>query len=123
MPEVSPHLTLARVRRAHALLEELRLRSPGSISADELADRLGVATRTIERDVARLRDAGVPITPRTGPGGGYSFAARDRVEVELSAAEVAALIASLAELGPGHRELGGDVLARLVAALATSEDR
>ncbi|GAA0964606.1 hypothetical protein GCM10009555_002110 [Acrocarpospora macrocephala] len=51
-------------RRA-ALVEELRV--GGTLSAKELATRLGVSKRTIIRDIARLQDEGVPI--RLDPGG------------------------------------------------------
>ena len=42
-------------------------------SADELADRLGVTTRTVRRDVARLRGYGYPIEAFAGHGGGYQL--------------------------------------------------
>jgi predicted DNA-binding transcriptional regulator YafY len=38
---------------------------------DELADRLEVSTRTIRRDVDRLRELGYPVDALTGPAGGY----------------------------------------------------
>jgi predicted DNA-binding transcriptional regulator YafY len=40
-------------------------------SAAELADRLGVSTRTIRRDVVRLRDLGYPVAAVQGAWGGY----------------------------------------------------
>jgi predicted DNA-binding transcriptional regulator YafY len=40
-------------------------------SGTELADRLGVTTRTIRRDVDRLRDLGYPVEAAMGPIGGY----------------------------------------------------
>ena len=39
--------------------------------APELAERLGVSTRTIRRDVDRLRAIGYPIEARYGADGGY----------------------------------------------------
>jgi predicted DNA-binding transcriptional regulator YafY len=40
-------------------------------TAEELARRLEVTTRTIRRDVTRLRDLGYPVEAVAGPGGGY----------------------------------------------------
>lgn len=42
-----------------------------SWSGDELADRLGVTTRSVRRDADRLRSLGYPVTAVSGPGGGY----------------------------------------------------
>lgn len=44
-------------------------------TAAELADRLGVTTRTIRRDVTRLRTLGYPVEAIAGPGGGYRLGA------------------------------------------------
>jgi len=44
-------------------------------TAQDLADRLGVTTRTIRRDVTRLRDLGYPVAALAGPGGGYRLGA------------------------------------------------
>lgn len=44
-------------------------------TAQELADRLGVTTRTIRRDITRLRDLGYPVAALAGPGGGYRLGA------------------------------------------------
>ena len=41
----------------------------------ELADRLGVTTRSIRRDVQRLRDLGYPVNAAHGSGGGYQLGA------------------------------------------------
>jgi predicted DNA-binding transcriptional regulator YafY len=42
---------------------------------NELADRLGVTSRTIRRDVERLRELGYPVESMTGPAGGYQLRA------------------------------------------------
>jgi predicted DNA-binding transcriptional regulator YafY len=42
--------------------------------AADLADRLGVSTRTIRRDVDRLRSIGYPVDARYGADGGYHLA-------------------------------------------------
>lgn len=44
-------------------------------TAQELAQRLGVTTRTIRRDIARLRSLGYPVEALAGPGGGYRLGA------------------------------------------------
>src|ERR671916_746561 len=41
----------------------------------ELADRLEVSSRTIRRDVERLRGLGYPVESLTGPAGGYRLRA------------------------------------------------
>ena len=42
-------------------------------SADDLAERLGVTTRTVRRDVVRLRSYGYPVEAFGGHGGGYQL--------------------------------------------------
>jgi predicted DNA-binding transcriptional regulator YafY len=42
---------------------------------DELGERLAVSTRTIRRDVERLRELGYPVESITGPAGGYRLRA------------------------------------------------
>jgi biotin operon repressor len=42
---------------------------------EELARRLGVTTRTIRRDVGRLRDLGYEVRAVPGPAGGYELGA------------------------------------------------
>jgi DNA-binding transcriptional ArsR family regulator len=66
-----PHLARLRVERQHRLIEELRLAAGRHATAEDLAAALRVDVRTVERDIARLRDAGGPIAARRGPGGGF----------------------------------------------------
>uniref|UniRef100_UPI002636A06F helix-turn-helix transcriptional regulator n=1 Tax=uncultured Georgenia sp. TaxID=378209 RepID=UPI002636A06F len=63
------HLTLRRVERQQRLIETLPA-TRGWRTVASLARDLGVTSRTVERDVERLRQAGVPIVARPGPGGG-----------------------------------------------------
>src|SRR5687767_11464466 len=90
------HLTLRRVERQQRLVEILgAAREP--VSSAALARRLRVGHRTIERDLARLRESGVPIESVPGAHGGSRLprsAAPDPVPLTFD--EIAALIASLA---------------------------
>src|SRR5262245_66060665 len=60
-----------RTDRLYALVEELRAVAPRPRSARQLAARYEVSTRTIERDILALQEAGVPIYAETGRCGGY----------------------------------------------------
>src|SRR2546430_4426089 len=63
MPDTSP--------TARALLAlELVQGNPG-ITADRLADKLGVSERAVRRYVGILREAGIPVESVRGPYGGY----------------------------------------------------
>lgn len=42
-------------------------------TAEELAERMQVTTRTVRRDVTRLRDLGYPVVADPGPLGGYEL--------------------------------------------------
>jgi predicted DNA-binding transcriptional regulator YafY len=44
-------------------------------TGSELADRLGVSTRTVRADIGRLRSLGYPVDARPGVAGGYRLAA------------------------------------------------
>lgn len=66
MSETTP----ARLLRLLSLLQMHRY-----WTGTELAERLGVTTRTIRRDVDRLRDLGYPVHAVIGPVGGYRLGA------------------------------------------------
>jgi predicted DNA-binding transcriptional regulator YafY len=112
------HLTLRRVERQQRLVELLAgVRQPVSSSA--LARQLGVGLRTVERDLARLRESGVPIESLPGPRGGSRLprnAAPD--PVPLTFEEIAAVIASLAALGPTATRSSASAMRALVQAIA-----
>src|SRR5215218_6575620 len=94
-------LARLRVERQHRLIEELRLAAGRHATAEDLAAALRVDVRTVERDIARLRDAGVPIAARRGPGGGFRLDVAPTVApVHLTPGEIAALIASITAVGP-----------------------
>jgi predicted DNA-binding transcriptional regulator YafY len=113
-----PHLARLRVERQHRLIEELRRRRGRPATAEDLAAALRVDVRTVERDIARLRDAGVPITARRGPGGGFRLDVPQTVPpVPLSPGEIAALIASVTAVGPDISATARSALTRLLDAL------
>ena len=113
-----PHLARLRVERQHRLIEELRRRRGRPATAEDLAAARGVDVRTVERDIARLRDAGVPITARRGPGGGFRLDVPPTVPpVPLTPGEIAALIASVASVGPYISATAHSALTRLLEAL------
>jgi predicted DNA-binding transcriptional regulator YafY len=62
-----------RTDRLYAIVEELRMVAPRRRSARELAARFEVSTRTIERDLDALLQAGVPIYADSGRLGGYTL--------------------------------------------------
>ncbi|CAN5823343.1 YafY family protein [soil metagenome] len=62
-----------RTDRLYAIVEELRAVSPRPRSATWLARRFEVSTRTLERDLDALRQAGVPIYAENGRLGGYAI--------------------------------------------------
>jgi predicted DNA-binding transcriptional regulator YafY len=86
-----------RTDRLYALVEELRAVAPRARSARQLAGRYEVSTRTIERDIGALQDAGVPIYAQAGRRGGYVIdKARTLPPVNFTAAEMVAIAVSLA---------------------------
>ncbi len=62
--------TTSRVLQLLGLLQSRRV-----WSGEELAERLGVTTRSVRRDVDRLRELGYPVHASTGHGGGYQLGA------------------------------------------------
>ncbi|HYN17502.1 MAG TPA: HTH domain-containing protein [Actinomycetes bacterium] len=122
MAPTQPHLARLRVERQHRLIEELRRQRGRHATAEDLADALGVDVRTVERDIARLRDAGVPIAARRGPGGGFHLDVPAAVApVPLSPGEIAALIVSVAAVGPYVSATARSALTRLLDALQPPE--
>jgi predicted DNA-binding transcriptional regulator YafY len=86
-----------RTDRLYALVEELRAHAPRPLRARELAERFEVTTRTVERDLLALQEAGVPIWAQPGPGGGYGLNADTSLPpLNLTPAEAAAIATALA---------------------------
>jgi predicted DNA-binding transcriptional regulator YafY len=90
-----------RTDRLYALVEELRAVAPRPRSARQLAGRYEVSTRTIERDVLALQEAGVPIYAVAGRCGGYVIdKALTLPPLNFTAAEMVAMAVSLARVEP-----------------------
>lgn len=88
--------TLARVL---ALLDLLQSRPVWS--GTELAERLGVTTRSIRRDIDRLRELGYPVNATHGAAGGYQLGAGRRLPPLLLADDEAVAIAVCLRLAAG----------------------
>jgi predicted DNA-binding transcriptional regulator YafY len=90
-----------RTDRLYALVEELRAVAPRPRSARQLAGRYEISTRTIERDILALQEAGVPIYAVAGRCGGYVI---DKTltlpPLNFTAAEMVAMAVSLARVEP-----------------------
>lgn len=112
------HQTLRRVERQHALIERLYAVRGQRIQIQQLARDLGVSMRTIARDVDRLRLSGVPLSVRQGNGGGVSLEPTSTtVLLKLDLPEAAALMASLAALGPSVSDSATSAMRKLTQAL------
>jgi predicted DNA-binding transcriptional regulator YafY len=93
---------MGRSDRLYALVEELRARAPRTVPRHELAERLEVSPRTIERDILTLQQAGVPIWTQRGRTGGYAIEQSTTLPpLNLEATEALAVMAALSVL-PNH---------------------
>ena len=87
---------------AERLLELLTLLGTRpSWSAPELADRLGVTTRTVRADVERLRRLGYPVEGRRGGHGGYRLGTGGKLPPLLLDDEEAVAVAVGLRAGTG----------------------
>ncbi len=108
--------------RADRLLSLLLvLQAHGSMTTQELAERLEVSRRTILRDVDALSFAGIPITTKGGQGGGIFLDRSYRVSLTgLTVSEMQALFVP-GPLGPlidiGLEKAAENALLKVVAAL------
>ena len=111
-----------RTDRLYALVEELRSRAPRLMRAGELAERFEVTTRTIERDLLALQEAGVPIWAQPGPGGGYGLNADTTLPpLNLTSAEAAAIATALAVTrAMPFAEAGRSALTKLTGVMASA---
>jgi predicted DNA-binding transcriptional regulator YafY len=82
-----------RLERLYAISDRLRRTAPTTIPARIFAEEFGVTRRTIERDLASLKSAGVPLFGQSGRSGGAgSIAKPQRILAALSDSEVMAVI-------------------------------
>jgi predicted DNA-binding transcriptional regulator YafY len=108
-----------RIERLYAISDRLRRAAPSIVPAHQLATELGVTRRTIERDLAALRNAGAPLYGQQGRGGGSGSVARSgRVVAVFDDAEVVALViaAHLATSAP-YATAGRTAIGKLLELL------
>lgn len=106
---------------ARALLAlELVQASPG-ITADRLADKLGISERAARRYIGILREAGIPVESVRGPHGGYRLGRGLRLPpLMFSATEALGLVMAVLD---GHHDASdptgpvGSALGKIVRAL------
>lgn len=112
------HLALRRVERQQALIERLHAARGERVRLAELAYDLGVSLRTVARDVERLRLSGIPLDTHQGRGGGVSLLPMGAaIPILFDPPEVAALMSSLAVLGPSVSESAASAMRKLVEPL------
>lgn len=86
-----------RTERLYGIVEELRAAGPAGRTSTRLADRFGVSTRTIKRDITALMAAEVPIWTTEGRRGGYRLArAAALPPVSFTSGEATAVAIALA---------------------------
>jgi predicted DNA-binding transcriptional regulator YafY len=112
------HLALRRVERQQALMERLHAARGARLRLAALAHELRVSARTLTRDVERLRISGVPIRTHRGRGGGVSIPAGGALApIAFDLPEAAALMSSLAVLGPSVSDSATSAMHKLAAAV------
>lgn len=114
-----------KTERMYAVVEELRAVAPRARSAVWLAGRFEVSTRTIERDLSALQQAGVPIWATNGRRGGYVLdATMSLPPLNFTPDEAAALAVALAVAGPSPLgEAARSGLQKIVAAMSPAARR
>ncbi|WP_144763027.1 YafY family protein [Curtobacterium sp. 9128] len=114
-----------RTDRLYALVEELRAVAPGRRSAARLAEQFGVSTRTVERDLRALQEAGVPIWADAGRTGGYTIDARATLPpLGLTVDEALAVSIGLGALaGSPFRDAAASAARKVTAVLAEDDAR
>ena len=88
------------MRASRMLSVLLHLQVRGQLSGPELAERLQVSGRTVQRDVEALVAAGVPVRSVRGPGGGYHLDGRYQTRLTGVGAQEAQALAFLGLSGP-----------------------
>ncbi|AQT78746.1 transcriptional regulator [Mycolicibacterium litorale] len=93
--------TTSRLLQLLGLLQSRRV-----WSGPELAERLGVTTRSVRRDIDRLRDLGYPVQASTGHGGGYQLGSGAALPPLLLDADEAVAMAVCLRLAAGGSVAG-----------------
>lgn len=112
-----------RLERLFAISETLRRSAPRPVSARRLAEEFGVTSRTIERDLAALKAAGVSLYSEAGRNGGAVTLDRmGNVVVTLSPNEVMALLTAVTVAGDSmpFADSGATAVKRILDALPAS---
>ncbi|WP_328351463.1 YafY family transcriptional regulator [Mycobacterium sp. NBC_00419] len=105
--------TTSRVLQLLGLLQSRRV-----WSGPELAQRLGVTTRSVRRDVDRLRELGYPVHASTGHGGGYQLGAGASLPPLLIDSDEAVAMAVCLRLAAGGSVAGmGEAALRALSKL------
>lgn len=86
---------MKRTARLHALVEELRAAAPRLLTVAALAARFETSTRTVQRDLQALMEAGVPV-PLWAKRGLVDRPGDDSPPIRFTAAEASALVTALA---------------------------
>jgi predicted DNA-binding transcriptional regulator YafY len=111
-----------RTDRLYAIVEELRAVAPRPRSARWLADRFEVSSRTIERDVGALQQAGVPLYAEAGRTGGYVVDTRTTLPpLNVSAAESAAIALALEGYAGPFAAEARIALGKVLTAMSTAQ--
>ena len=115
--------------RAARMLELVdHLRASAETTVDTLAAALGVSARTVQRDLATLRDRGFPIVGQAGPGGGVRLEGRrGSAAAHLGVGELVALVLAV-RLAPAVGDMpwsrgSAGALTKLLASLSTPRMR
>jgi len=113
-------MTLNRTDRLYAIVEAMRSRAPRPVRAMDMARRFEVSVRTIERDLASLQHAGVPIWAQPGPGGGYAVDPSTTLPpLNLTPDEATAIAVALAATSPmPFAAAGRSALQKLTAVMS-----
>ncbi|MCV7177507.1 helix-turn-helix transcriptional regulator [Mycolicibacterium sphagni] len=105
--------TTSRLLQLLGLLQSRRV-----WSGEELSDRLGVTTRSVRRDVERLRELGYPVHASTGHGGGYQLGAGAALPPLLLDSDEAVAMAVCLRLAAGGSVAGvGEAALRALTKL------
>src|ERR1700709_2581449 len=94
--------TTSRVLRLLGMLQSRRV-----WTGEELAERLDVTTRSVRRDVERLRELGYPVHASKGHGGGYQLGAGAALPPLLLDPDEAVAMAVCLRVAAGGSGAGG----------------